>query len=84
MTKHRSKKSKFKVGDRVWFTYAGDSFKQEGSVEHVRKDGLLIVHFDVDPPDSGRVVYPYEVGPISTKKAYEAREAAKTHHAPKP
>ena len=43
-----TKKSKFKLGDRVWFTYAGRRFKQEGSVEHVRKDGLLIVHFDAD------------------------------------
>lgn len=61
-----AKKSKFTVGDRVWFTYAGPRFKQEGSVEHVRKDGLLIVHFDADPPDAILVVQPYEVDPTST------------------
>ena len=25
-----AKKSKFKIGDRVWFTHAGEVFKQEG------------------------------------------------------
>jgi len=79
-------KSKFKVGDRVWFTYAGERFKQEGTVEHVRKDGLLIVHFDADPPRTILVVHPYEVDPISTKKACEARyesTSAKSRHATK-
>jgi hypothetical protein len=65
-------KSKFSVGDRVWFTYAGPRFKQEGSVQHVRKDGLLFVHFDGDPPGADLIVQPYEVDPISTKKRYEA------------
>ena len=44
-------------------------------MEHVRKDGLLIVHFDADPSGTILVVQPYEVDPISSKKAYEAREA---------
>lgn len=80
-----AKKSKFKAGDRVWFTHAGGRFKKEGAVVHVRKDGLVIVHFDDFPPNTILVVEPYEVDPISTKKAYEAREAtaAKTHHATK-
>ena len=81
-----AKKSKFKAGDRVWFTHAGDRFRQEGTVTHVRKDGALVVNFDADPSgpssrmrqDAILVVQPYEVDPIGTKKAYEAR-----HHATK-
>lgn len=78
-------KSKFKEGDRFWFTYAGPRFKQEGSVAHVRKDGLLIVHFDADPLNTIVVVQPYEIDPIITKKTREARETVmkKTHHATK-
>ena len=65
-------KSKFNAGDRVWFTYAGPRFKQEGVVVHVRKDGPLFVHFDGMPPETGLVVQSYEVDPISTKKRYDA------------
>lgn len=54
-------KSRFKPGDRVWFTWAGKRYKQEGFVEHVRKDGGLIVHFDADPPGTILVVQPYEI-----------------------
>lgn len=65
-------KSKYSAGDRVWFTYAGPRFKREGSVEYVRKDGLLLVHFDGDPPGTALVVQPYEIAPISTKRALHA------------
>ena len=69
-------KSKFNIGDRVWFTYAGPRFKQEGVVMPVRKDGPLFVHFDGMSPETGLVVQSYEVDPISTKKKYEAPQHA--------
>lgn len=69
-------KSKFNIGDRVWFTYAGPRFKQEGVIVHVRKDGPLFVHFDEMPPETGLVVQSYEVDPISTKKGHEALQHA--------
>ena len=65
-------KSKYSVGDRVWFTYAGPRFRQEGIVEYVRKDGVLLVHFDGSPPGTIVAVQAYEVDPISTKGAPHA------------
>jgi len=65
-------KFKYSAGDRVWFTYAGPRFKQEGTVEHVRRDGVLLVHFDGAPPETILAVQSYEVAPISTKRALHA------------
>lgn len=65
-------KSKYSAGDRVWFTYAGPRFRQEGTVEHVRKDGVLLVHFDGAPPGAILAVQSYEVDPISTKGGLHA------------
>lgn len=55
------RRSKFKKGDRVRFTYAGPNFNRVGTVEHVRRDELLIVHFDDAPENAILVVRPYEI-----------------------
>ncbi len=47
----RTSRVRYKPGDRIIYDWAGPRFGQAGLVEHVRKDGHLIVHFDVDPPD---------------------------------
>jgi hypothetical protein len=45
------------------FAMMGDRFRAEGTVEHVRKDGLLIVHYNDDPPGAISVVHPSDVRP---------------------
>ena len=43
----RTFKSKFKPGDRVWYTFAGPMFRKQGTVEAVRpNDGYVFVKFD--------------------------------------
>ncbi len=59
--RHGHARSKFKSGDRVVFTWAGPHHRKTAIVEHVRKDGALIIHFDTDPPGVILVVQPYEV-----------------------
>lgn len=54
-------KPKFKVGERVRFTWAGKHYNKLGTVYHVRKDGCPIVTFDADPPGNILVVQPYEI-----------------------
>ena len=54
-------KSKFKAGDRVVFTQNGKRFGQTGSVEFIRKDGGVIVHFDDDPPGTIVVMTPLDI-----------------------
>lgn len=52
---------KIKAGDRVTFVSAGKNFERQGLVEHVRRDGKLILHFDADPVGSILVVEPYDI-----------------------
>jgi hypothetical protein len=54
-------KSRFKQGQRVEWVRSGPRYGQLGTVEHVRPDGLLIVHFDVDPPRHILVTDPNDV-----------------------
>lgn len=57
-------KSKIKPGDRVTFTWAGKNYGRKGLIEHVRKDGSFIVHFDDAPSGAILVVLPYEVAKL--------------------
>jgi hypothetical protein len=56
-----AQKAKFHKDDEVKFTWAGSRFNQTATVEYVRRDGALVVHFDSDPPDALTVVQAYEV-----------------------
>jgi hypothetical protein len=62
--RHRVGRSKYKKDDRVKFTWAGPRYDQKATVEYVRSDGDLIVHFDQDPKDGIVVVKEFEVAPL--------------------
>jgi hypothetical protein len=63
-------KSKFSVGDPIEIVRSGDLFMRRGTVQRVRRDGLLIVQMDSDPPGTGRVVSPLD----ARKRAASAAE----------
>jgi hypothetical protein len=63
-------KSKFSVGDPIEVVQSGDLFMRRGTVQHVRRDGLLIVQMDSDPPGTGRVISALDV----RKRAASAAE----------
>lgn len=58
------KQSRIKVGERVVWTWAGPHFGKQALVEHVRKDGLLILHFDGTPAGDIQMCQPYEVARV--------------------
>jgi hypothetical protein len=58
-------KSKFKADDRVVFVCAGNRYGNTGAVVIVRPDGLLVCHFDADPPNTIRVTEPGDVLPAA-------------------
>jgi hypothetical protein len=50
-----------KKGDRVTFDMSGPWFGRQGTVEHVRKDGKLLIHPDSEPEGALLIVYPTDV-----------------------
>lgn len=62
-------KSKFKRGDR-----SGELHGKTADVEHVRRDGLLVVHFDGDPREAIVVLEPSTVTYAAQARAARSRK----------
>lgn len=60
----RQTKRKFPIGTRVKYDMAGALHNRLATVEHVRNDGNLVIHFDGDPPGAILVAYPTAVSLI--------------------
>ena len=57
---------KFPKGQRVLYAKAGPHYGQHATVEYVRPDALLVLHFDGDPPGMILVAYPTDVQRVGT------------------
>lgn len=56
---------RYEKGVRVTFQKAGKYYGERGTVEHVRKDGWLVVHPDSEPEGALLIVYPTDVSKTS-------------------